>query len=196
MFLARTAFVISIIGIVMTLGGTRWLRALAFPLFLLFFMVPIPAILYNRLTFPLQLLASQVAAAVLSALQIPVLRDGNVLELADRQLSVVEACSGIRSLLSLSFLCLVYGYFFERRIGVRVLLFAAAIPVAIVANAGRVALTGILTSVKPELAEGFFHTASGWVIFMAALTLLIGVHQGLTRAARFFHARRQYAISH
>ena len=76
------------------------------------------------------------------------------------------------------------------------LLFAAAIPVAIVANAGRVALTGILTSVKPELAEGFFHTASGWVIFMAALTLLIGVHQGLTRAARFFHARRQYAISH
>ena len=113
MFLARTAFVISIIGIVMTLGGTRWPRALAFPLFLLFFMVPIPAIIYNRLTFPLQLLASQVAAGVLSALQIPVLRDGNVLELADRQLSVLEACSGIRSLLSLSFLCLVYGYFFE-----------------------------------------------------------------------------------
>src|SRR5437879_3754445 len=99
LFLARTAFVISIIGIVMTLGGTRWLRVLAFPLLLLFFMVPIPAILYNRLTFPLQLLASQVAAAVLSALQLPVLRDGNVLELADRQLSVLEACSGIRPLL-------------------------------------------------------------------------------------------------
>jgi len=195
LFLARTAFVISIIGIVMTLGGIRWLRALAFPLFLLFFMIPIPAILYNRVTFPLQLLASQVAAGVLTALQIPVLRDGNVLELADRQLSVVEACSGIRSLLSLSFLCLVYGYFFERRIGVRVLLLAAAIPVAIVANAGRVALTGILTSVKPELAEGFFHTASGWVIFMAALALLIGVHQVFTRAARFVHARRQYAFS-
>src|SRR5438105_13560757 len=111
-FLARTAFIESVIGIVLLMGGTAWVRTLAFPLFLLFFMVPIPAIIYNRITFPLQILASQVAANVLSWLQIPVLPDGNVLELADRKLFVVEACSGLRSLLSLSFLCLVYGYFF------------------------------------------------------------------------------------
>jgi exosortase len=195
-FLARTAFVESVIGLVLLLGGTAWVRRLAFPLFLLFFMVPIPAILYNRITFPLQILASHAAANVLSLLQIPVLSDGNILELPDRQLFVVEACSGIRSLLSLSFLCLVYGYFFEKRASLRVLLFLAAIPVAIIANAGRVALTGVLTSVKPELAEGFLHTASGWVIFMSGFALLVGIHQLLNKGYRFFYAhRKSYAFS-
>src|SRR6185503_5998971 len=149
LFLARTALVFSIIGIVLLLGGVCYVRVLAFPLALLFFMVPIPAILYNRITFPLQILASQAAAGALSILDIPVLRDGNVLELSDRQLSVVEACSGIRSLLSLSFLCVVYGYFFEKRNRVRAILFVASVPVAILANAGRVALTGVLIAVKP-----------------------------------------------
>lgn len=196
LFLARTAFVESVIGLVLLLGGTAWVRKLAFPLFLLFFMVPIPAILYNRITFPLQILASHAAASVLSVLQIPVLSDGNILELPDRQLFVVEACSGIRSLLSLSFLCLVYGYFFEKRASLRVILFLAAIPVAIIANAGRVALTGVLTSVKPELAEGFLHTASGWVIFMSGFALLVGIHQLLNKGYRFFYARRKsYAFS-
>jgi exosortase len=89
----------------------------------------------------------------------------------------VEACSGIRSLLSLTFLSLVYGYFFESKMWMRVLLFIATIPIAIVANASRVTLTGVLTEYKPELAEGFFHTASGWVIFMVALAILILLHQ-------------------
>ena len=109
LFLARTAFVLSLIGIVLLLGGTRSVRILSFPLFLLFFMVPIPAILYNKITFPLQILASRVATEALDFLRVPVLREGNVLHLADTSLSVVEACSGIRSLLSLTFLALVYG---------------------------------------------------------------------------------------
>jgi exosortase len=181
LFLARTAFVISVIGIVLLLGGTAWVRALAFPLFLLFFMIPIPTVVYNSITFPLQLLASRVSTQALDLMQIPVLREGNVLELAEQKLSVVEACSGIRSLLSLTFLSLVYGYFAERKVWMRVVLFLATIPIAIMANASRVTLTGVLTEYKPELAEGFFHTASGWVIFMVALAILIVLHQVLNR---------------
>ena len=187
LFLARTALVISIIGIVLLLGGTAWVRALGFPLFLLFFMIPIPTVVYNSITFPLQLLASRVSTEALNLLQIPVLREGNVLELAEQKLSVVEACSGIRSLLSLTFLSLVYGYFFESKVWMRVALFVSTIPIAIVANASRVTLTGVLTEYKPELAEGFFHTASGWVIFMVALAILIGLHQILNRGYRRLH---------
>jgi exosortase len=189
LFLARTAFLISLVGAVLLLGGPPYLRLFGFPLFLLLFMVPIPAILYNRITFPLQLLASQAANGALTVLQIPVFREGNILELARQKLSVVEACSGIRSLLSLSFLALVYGYFFEKKGWMRVVIFLATIPIAIVANAGRVTLTGILTEYKPELAEGFFHSASGWVIFMIALAILVFFHQLLTRVYAFLHRK-------
>ena len=190
LFLARTAIVLSIIGAVWFLGGAERLRVMAFPLFLLFFMVPIPAIIYNQITFPLQLMASRLAEWALMFIGIPVLREGNVLELAGQKLSVVEACSGIRSLLSLSFLSLVYGYFFEKKIGMRVLLFAATVPIAILANASRVTLTGILSEIRPELAHGFFHSASGWVIFMVALMILAAFHQIADRAYRVIHAGR------
>jgi len=190
LFLARTAFVISIIGIVLFLFGTAWLRELLFPLCLLFLMVPIPAVIYNRITFPLQMLASQAAATALSWLGIPVLREGNILEMSNKRLSVVEACSGIRSLLSLSFLALVYGFFFEKKNWLRTLLFLATVPIAIVANASRVTLTGILTEYRPELADGFFHSASGWVIFMVALVILIVFHRVAVRADRMWHAKR------
>jgi exosortase len=147
-------------------------------------MIPLPEIIYNRITFPLQLLASQVADFALTLFQIPVLREGNILELPEQKLSVVEACSGIRSLLSLTFLSLVYGYFFETRMWMRGVLFLSTIPIAIIANANRVTLTGVLTQYKPELAEGFFHAASGWVIFMMALVILIVFHQVLLRLVR------------
>jgi exosortase len=189
LFLARTALVLTIIGIVWLLAGTAWTRALAFPLMLLFFMVPVPKIIYNNITFPLQLLASRVAGAALMAMQIPVLRTGNLLELPEQTLSVVEACSGIRSLLSLTFLSLIYGYFFERNNVVRVVLFFATLPIAILANAGRVTLTGVLSEYKPELAEGFFHTASGWVIFMVALFILVAFHGVINRGRRFLRGR-------
>jgi exosortase len=179
LFLARTAFVISVIGIVLLLGGTGYVRMLAFPLLLLFFMVPIPAIVYNKITLPLQFFASGVATVALDILQIPVVREGNVLHLSDTSLSVVEACSGIRSLLSLTFLSLVYGFFFEKKVWIRVVLFAATIPIAIVANASRVTITGVLWEYKKELAEGFFHSVEGWVIFMVALLALLTFHQFL-----------------
>jgi exosortase len=189
LFTSRTAFVITVIGVVAALGGKPFLRALAFPLALLFLMVPIPTVVYNQLTFPLQMLASQLAAGALSLLSIPVLRDGNILELANGRLSVVEACSGIRSLLSLTFLSLVYGYFFEKKTWIRVTLFLATIPIAILANGGRVTLTGILYEVRPELAEGFFHESTGLVIFFAAAVILFFIHQILGRTSHLL-ARR------
>jgi len=190
LFTARMSFVVTLIGVVWTLGGTKMLRKLAFPLFLMFFMLPIPLVIYQAATFKLQILASQLADAALTLLSVPVLREGNVLELPNQKLSVVDACSGIRSLLSLTFLSLVYGYFFERKTWIRVVLFFSTIPIAIVANASRVTMTGIMTQIKAELAEGFFHEAEGWVIFMVALIFLIVWHQILLRGTKFVDARR------
>jgi exosortase len=190
-FLARTSLVISLIGAVLLLGGKQYLRIFAFPLFLLFFMIPIPAVIYNQITFPLQLLASRVAEGAISLLQIPIIREGNVLELASQKLNVVEACSGIRSLLTLTFLSLVYGYFCEKRMWIRVFLFLSTVPIAIVANAGRVTLTGVIANYKPELAEGLFHEAQGWVIFMVAFAILALLHQLLVRVAIIFENRHE-----
>ncbi len=191
LFLARTSLLITLVGSILVVAGTQVLRALTFPLFLLLFMIPLPAIVYNQITFPLQLLASRVAETVLSTIGIPVLREGNVLELASQKLSVVEACSGIRSLLSLSFLSLVYAYFFDSKPWMRGALLVATVPIAIVANATRVTLTGLISEYKPELAQGFYHTAEGWVIFMVALVILVLVHQLIDRSYRIFHARHE-----
>jgi len=190
LFLTHTAMIVTLIGAIWLLRGTETVKVLAFPLFLLFFMVPIPLTVYYRITFPLQLIASRMAAGALDLLGIPVLRDGNILELPHQTLSVIEACSGIRSLLSLTFLSLVYGYFFEKRIWVRVTLFFATIPIAIVANGSRVTFTGIMTQIKPELAEGFFHESTGWVIFIVALIILALSHQLILRTLNFVAAKR------
>lgn len=189
-FLARTSFVITLFGVVLLLGGTVFVKKLAFPLFLLFFMIPIPAILYNRITFPLQILASQLATQALMAIGIPVLREGNILELSTQRLSVVEACSGIRSLLSMTFLSLVYGYFFEKRSWLRVVLFLSTIPIAIIANGSRVTITGIMSQIKPSLAEGFFHESTGWVIFMFGLAVLLLFHKIIVQIATRIERRR------
>jgi len=188
-FVARTAFLVSLAGIILYLGGWAWLRALAFPLFLLLFMIRIPAILYNQITFPLQLLASRVAETVLWGIGIPVLREGNILELATQRLSVVEACSGIRSLLSLSFLALIYAYMFDPKIWMRAVLLAATIPIAIAANAFRVTMTGVLSEYQRDLATGFFHLLEGWGVFMVALVILIVTHRLLNRLHRLYAAR-------
>jgi exosortase len=190
LFLARTSFVISIIGAVLLLGGTKYLKAFAFPLFLLFFMVPIPTVVYNSLTFPLQLRASEIAEWAIGNLGIPIIREGNVLELASQKLNVVEACSGIRSLLTLTFLSLVYGYAVEKRNWIRVALFFSTIPIAILANAGRVTITGVVSEIRADLAEGLFHEMEGWVIFMVAFAILVVLHQVLVRIAVLMEKRR------
>jgi exosortase len=176
LFLQRTAFIITVAGCILLVCGSKALRIVAFPVGLLIFMVPLPRIIYTQITFPLQLFASAVAEWTLSLINIPVLRDGNILELASLKLSVVEACSGIRSLLSLTFLSLVYAFFFDKKPWMRWVLLALTIPIAIAANAGRVTITGILANYKPALAEGFSHEVEGWIIFVVALVLLWMVH--------------------
>ncbi|MCS6951938.1 MAG: exosortase [Bryobacterales bacterium] len=190
LFLARTAFLISLVGVIMTLSGTQTVRVLAFPLFLLCFMIPIPAIIYNQITFPLQLLASRLAESWLALTGLPVLREGNILELPSRNLNVVEACSGVRSLLSLSFLSLVFAYFFDAKVWMRPLLLVLSVPIAVAANAARVALTGLVGEWRPELVEGFFHDASGWIIFLLALLMLTVFHRLVNAVYGWAHARR------
>ena len=189
LFLQRSAMLITLAGIVVCGGGLRLLRALSFPLLLLIFMIPIPAVIYGEITLPLQLFASSVAEVALNAIGIPVLRDGNILELPSQRLSVVEACSGIRSLLSLSFLSLVYAYFFDQKVWMRWALLAATVPIAIIANAGRVTMTGILSEYNPALAKGLFHELEGWVVFLVALLLLAAAHQLINRIASRFHGK-------
>jgi exosortase len=143
-------------------------------------MIPLPTIVFNQIAFPLQLLASRAGEAVINLAGIPVLREGNVLQLPSRSLEVAEACSGIRSLVSLVMLAIVLGHFTEPRIGRRILIALAAIPIAIVANAARVAGTGLTSElVSPAAAEGFLHTFSGWILFVAAFIGLVAVQRAL-----------------
>jgi exosortase len=184
LFLERTAFIISLCGAIVLLGGFPLLRVVAFPLFLLLFMIRIPAIIFNQITFPLQLFASSVAEQALWSMGIPVLREGNLLHMSQQTLSVVEACSGIRSLLSLSFLSLVYAYFFDSKTWMRPVLLLATLPIAVLANAFRVTLTGVLSEYKGEFAEGAFHMVEGWVIFLIAFVGLIITHAVINRVWR------------
>jgi exosortase len=140
-------------------------------------MIPIPVIIYYQITFPLQLFASRFATFWLELMQVPVLREGNVLILPNYTLEVVEACSGIRSLMTLITLAITYGYLVERRRWVRYALPVLMVPIAIVSNAIRIMGTGFLTyHFGPKAAEGFFHEFSGWIIFLAALVLMIVCH--------------------
>ena len=182
LFLTRVSMIGVIAGTVWFVWGSRHVRILAFPICFLLLMIPLPAIVFNQLAFPLQLLASQVGESTIVAAGIPVLREGNVLHLPARTLEVAEACSGIRSLVSLVMLAVVLGYFTGMGTGGRVALALAAIPIAILANATRVAGTGLAAQwIGPEAAEGFFHTFSGWLMFVVAFAGLLLVQQVLSR---------------
>jgi exosortase len=176
LFLTRISFIGALAGTTAFVWGRTHLRILAFPLASLLFMVPLPAIVFNQLTFPLQILASMIGEGAIRGAGIPVLREGNVLQLPTRTLEVAEACSGIRSLVSLMMFAVVLGYFTEQRIIRRLLLAVAAIPLAIVANAMRVAGTGLAAEwISPTASEGFFHMFSGMVMFGTALVGLFAV---------------------
>lgn len=186
LFTARVAFLLAVLGTILYLGGTRWIKALAFPLALLVFMIPIPAIIYAALTLHLQTLASQLGEMMITWMGIPVLRAGNTLQLPSQTLDIAEACSGIRSLLSLAFLSLVYAYFTDKRIWMRWALLAATIPIAIGANGVRVAVTGLLSEMNTEWARGAYHEAEGYVVFVVALAALIMTHRALIFFAKRF----------
>ncbi len=191
LFLQRSSFVLLLVGLVIQFLGWGWFRALLFPLACLFLMIPIPSIIYNRIAFPLQLLASKIAAAVLSVAGVPILLEGNVIQLPYMMLEVVEACSGLRSLVSLITLAIIYGYLLEPNLIRRTLLVFGAIPVAVLANALRVAGTGLLGHYwDPDKAQGFFHTFSGLVVFVISLLLLFSLHGGLRMLESAWKQRR------
>ena len=178
LFLPRVSILGILAGAILFLFGWNHLKILILPIAFLILMIPIPAIIFNHIVFPLQLLASQFGENALVVCQIPILREGNVLHLANTSLEVAEACSGIRSLVSLLTLGIVYGYIMDPRLWVRIVLAAATVPIAIVANGIRVAGTGVAAHFYgPEAAEGFSHTFSGWIIFVAAFIMLFVLHR-------------------
>ena len=184
LFLMRISILGTLVGVVLFLGGWSYLRALAFPLAFLLLMIPIPAIIFNQVAFPLQLLASQFGESAMGIANVPVLREGNVLILANTTLEVAEACSGIRSLVSLLTLAIVFGYFSDPRGWVRTLLALSSVPVAIVTNGFRVAGTGIAAHrFGAAAAEGFFHEFSGWLVFVSAFMLMLAVQRAIVRLA-------------
>ena len=180
LFLTRSSLVLLLGSVVLYFLGWRWLRALLFPLAFLFLMIPIPDLLYDQISLPLQFFASHVASSMLTLIGVPVLRDGNIIHLPAMTLEVAEACSGIRSLVSLMALAIIYGYLLEPTMWRRLLLLVAAVPIAVIANAVRITGTGVLVEYwSPEMASGFFHAFSGWLVFLLALFILFAFHRVL-----------------
>jgi exosortase len=178
LFTARMSFVLLLAGIIWTLLGWPMLRELRFPLLVLILAIPFPAIVFNQITFPLQLFASKIASQILPLLGVPVLLEGNVIHLPVMPLEVAEACSGIRSLMSLFTLAVFYGYFLEKTTIRRVILALASIPIAVTANVFRIVGTGLCVQYwDPDKALGFFHEFSGWVMFVVSLACLYLVHR-------------------
>jgi exosortase len=178
LFTARISFVLLLAGLIWTLFGSLMLRELRFPLLVLVLAIPFPTILFNQITFPLQLFASRIASDILPQLGVPVLLEGNVIQLPVMKLEVAEACSGIRSLMSLFTLAIFYGYFLERSTRRRWILALAAIPIAVTANVFRIVGTGLCVQYwDPDKALGFFHEFSGWVMFVISLGCLYLVHR-------------------
>ena len=184
LFTPRFSLIVMLGGIVVYLCGWKMLRALAFPLGYLSLMIPLPGIVHNQITFPMQLLASRLAEKMIVLVGIPVFREGNLLRVPFYSVEVAQACSGIRSLLSLIALGVAYAYFAERKTGARVALVILMVPIAIFTNAIRILVSCLLgCKFGPQWAEGFLHLFSGWLIFVIALSLLFLSHAALGRVA-------------
>ena len=191
LFLMRASLIVVLAGLVLFHLGCAVFRVVLFPLAFLLFMVPLPAILFYAITFPLQSLAAQQAAWALDLLGVPVILDGNVIHLSQLTLGVTEACSGIRSLISLLGGAVAWAYLALPAGWMMVLFVASTVPITILANAGRVISTGLIGQwFGVEYASGFFHTFSGWAVFVFAFICLFAVH-GLLRWARGRLARRR-----
>jgi exosortase len=189
LFASSVAFLISVAGAVLCLGGFAFLRVWAFPAALSLFMLPKLAIVYNKTTLPLQLLASRLATSVLSFAGFRVVREGVILDVAGHRVSVVEACSGVRYLLSLAFIAVVFAYLADvkspLKVWMRWVLLLAAVPIAIVANAIRVAVSAAV----PALDSGTPHEVAGWAVFVLCLILIFLVHRLFNSLYTWSHDR-------
>ena len=179
LFLSRFSLLLVLAGLIVLFFGWNYFRAVLFPWAFLILMIPLPAIVFNQVTFPLQILASKIAAAATAALWCPGAA-GRECACACHSwtLEVAEACSGIRSLLSLLTLAVIYGYLMETRVWVRVALAFASLPIVVAANSLRIVGTGLLVQYwNPDKALGFYHEFEGWLIFVASLIMLYLIHQ-------------------
>lgn len=187
-FLMRSSLIVIIAGLILFHLGTPVFRAVLFPLAFLFFMVPLPGVVFYAITFPLQRLAAEQAAWTLDALGIPVLLDGNVIHLAQLSLGVTEACSGIRSLISLFAGAAAWAYLLLPPGWTMVVFVAATVPITILANAARVVLTGLIgRQFGVEYASGFFHEFAGFAIYIFAFLCLLATHSLLRAITRRWH---------
>ncbi len=181
LFLSRISMIFLFSGLVLAFGGPRMLRELRFAILVLLLAIPIPSIIFSQITLPLQNLASRLASDLLPLFGVPVLREGNVIQLPAMSLEVAEACSGIRSLMSLLTVSVFYGYFLEQTNWKRIVLALSSVPIAIAANALRILGTGLCVQYwNPDKAVGFFHEFSGWVMFLVSLACLFLLHRTLS----------------
>lgn len=186
LFLQRVSLLGVLAGLVLWFWGWPMLRATAFPLCVLLLMIPLPGVIYFQVVFPLQILASRLAAWLLQHMNLfPVLREGNVIVLSSTRLEVAEACSGLRSLLSLLTIAVMYAWFAERRVWIRWVLCLLVLPIAVMGNAGRVVFAAISVELGGASAvEGWAHTLSGLFLFFISTLLLIVAHAGIRRLVR------------
>lgn len=184
-WMSRIAFLISLVGCILALYGALVLKELAYPLCTLVLMIPPPSFIYERITLPLQLLASRLGEVSLETLGYSVLREGNILQLVGERLAVEEACSGIRSLMSLFFLCLIYVFFFVPEKAIRAVLLVAVVPIAIICNAGRIVATGIVGQYDRDLAHGMLHAAFGHLSLVLGATLCLLLHYAIRMSRKW-----------
>lgn len=184
-FLQRTSMIIVLFGISFFLFGGRFTKTIWLPLVYLIFMVPLPAIIWNRIAFPMQLFASAITEDVVRFIGIPILREGNVLHLAQTSLEVVDACSGLRSLVNILGLAVGLGFVMNKEAWKRWALFLSAFPIAVIVNIIRLSATAVLVSLYGgEVARGFLHDFSGWLVFVAGIALLLVVQSLLGKTVK------------
>lgn len=183
-FATRIAFVFSVVGAILFLRGAATVRVLLYPLLLMLLMIPLPGFIIERITFPLQILASQLAEKSLDTLGYSVLREGNILRVPHATLSIVEACSGLKSMLSLTFLGQAYVCMFDGRRWMRPVMALLVVPIAVFANAMRIVVNAIIAGYNPNVLHGIFHESTGWVAFVVAFLCIVLFHMSFDRLGR------------